>query len=246
MQSHCWCDVPKLGILCCPDSKERCHLPHQPAGSGIRPEAPTGQHQHSYGSRGSLPTGCLNGNHPVCWWCGRNPLPHFTHPHRSRRQQRRRLPLPSRLFRQARQTRQEDAPGACRQSLCDRPQAAGRQGLHHLGDLSSGGFRPPFFWSSRVTAISAAVGSGRPSACHGCAVACIGQPPPPSAPGPVWGWRAGQLSRGCGGRAFARINGAEVGPRPPRAAARLAGHSGLNLAGLLISCRSLRAWPGFA
>ncbi len=29
---------------------------------------------------------------------------------------------------------------------------------------------------------------GRPSACHGCAVACIGQPPPPSAPGPVWGW----------------------------------------------------------
>jgi hypothetical protein len=33
----------------------------------------------------------------------------------------------------------------------------------------------------------APVVSGRPSACHGCAVACIGQPPPPSAPGPVWG-----------------------------------------------------------
>jgi len=30
-------------------------------------------------------------------------------------------------------------------------------------------------------------GNGRPSACHGCAVACIGQPPPPSALGPVWG-----------------------------------------------------------
>ena len=34
----------------------------------------------------------------------------------------------------------------------------------------------------------ASVGDGGPSACHGCAVACIGQPPPPSAPGPVWGW----------------------------------------------------------
>ena len=33
----------------------------------------------------------------------------------------------------------------------------------------------------------APVVSGRPSACHGCAVACIGQPPPPFAPGPVWG-----------------------------------------------------------
>ena len=30
----------------------------------------------------------------------------------------------------------------------------------------------------------APVGSGSPSACHGCAVACIGQPPPPSAPWP--------------------------------------------------------------
>jgi len=30
----------------------------------------------------------------------------------------------------------------------------------------------------------APVGSSRPSACHGCAVACIGQPPPPSAPWP--------------------------------------------------------------
>jgi hypothetical protein len=33
----------------------------------------------------------------------------------------------------------------------------------------------------------APVGDGRPSACHGWAVACIGQPPPPSAPEPVWG-----------------------------------------------------------
>jgi len=34
----------------------------------------------------------------------------------------------------------------------------------------------------------APVGSGRPSPWHGYAVACIGQPPPPSAPGPVWEW----------------------------------------------------------
>ena len=47
----------------------------------------------------------------------------------------------------------------------------------------------------------APVGSGRPSACHGCAVACIGQPPPPSAPGPVWGRWAQLFSRGCGGAA---------------------------------------------
>jgi len=32
---------------------------------------------------------------------------------------------------------------------------------------------------------SALVVVGRPSACHGCAVACIGQPPPPSAAGPL-------------------------------------------------------------
>jgi hypothetical protein len=44
----------------------------------------------------------------------------------------------------------------------------------------------------------ASVGDGRPSACHGCAVACIGQPPPPSAPGPVMGLRPRQLSRGWG------------------------------------------------
>lgn len=44
----------------------------------------------------------------------------------------------------------------------------------------------------------APVGDGRPSACHGCAVACIGQPLPPSAPGPVGGWRAGLPSPGCG------------------------------------------------
>ena len=59
------------------------------------------------------------------------------------------------------------------------------------------------------------VGDGRPSACHGCAVACIGQPPPPSAPwpgamcwvvGPVWGprlrWRG--ASQSVGGRGVAR------------------------------------------
>ena len=61
----------------------------------------------------------------------------------------------------------------------------------------------------------ASVGDGRPSACHGCAVACIGQPPPPSAPGPVLGWRAAPLSRGCGGRAFARVDGAGVMPQVP-------------------------------
>ncbi len=61
----------------------------------------------------------------------------------------------------------------------------------------------------------ASVGSVRPSTCHGCAVACIGQPPPPSAPwpgamgwvvGPVWGprlrWRG--ASRLAGGRGSAR------------------------------------------
>jgi hypothetical protein len=49
------------------------------------------------------------------------------------------------------------------------------------------------------------------------------------------GWRAGLLSRGCGGRAFARVDGEVEGPRFPRAAARPAGDSALNLAGLLIS-----------
>jgi len=66
-------------------------------------------------------------------------------------------------------------------------------------------------------------------------VACIGQPPPPSAQGPVLGWWALLLSRGCGGRAFARADGEAVGPKFSRAAARSAGHSVLNLAGLLIS-----------
>jgi hypothetical protein len=56
----------------------------------------------------------------------------------SRRPQGRCLPLPGPLLRQARQARQEDAPGACRQGLRDRPQAAGLQGLHLLGDLSPG------------------------------------------------------------------------------------------------------------
>jgi hypothetical protein len=81
----------------------------------------------------------------------------------------------------------------------------------------------------------APVGGGRPSACHGCAVACIGQPPPPSAPGPVLGWQAGLSSRGCGGAALTRIDWAEVKPSFPRAAARPAGHSVPNLACLLIS-----------
>ena len=46
---------------------------------------------------------------------------------------------------------------------------------------------------------------------------------------------AGLLSRGCGGWAFARVDGEGEGPKFPRAAARSAGHSVLNLAGLLIS-----------
>ena len=45
---------------------------------------------------------------------------------------------------------------------------------------------------SALLSAVATVGSDCPSACHGCAVACIGQPPPPSALGPMWwvmvGW----------------------------------------------------------
>ena len=58
----------------------------------------------------------------------------------------------------------------------------------------------------------APVGSGRPSACHGCAVACIGQPPPPSAPGPMRGWWAQPLSRSCGGTAAFSREGPGVRP----------------------------------
>jgi hypothetical protein len=47
------------------------------------------------------------------------------------------------------------------------------------------------------------------------------------------GWWAWLLSRGCGGRAFARVIAG--GSKFPRAAARPAGCSALNLAGLLIS-----------
>ena len=44
----------------------------------------------------------------------------------------------------------------------------------------------------------ASVVDGRPSTCHGCAVACIGQPPPPSAPWPgARGWVVGPV---CGPR----------------------------------------------
>jgi hypothetical protein len=81
----------------------------------------------------------------------------------------------------------------------------------------------------------ASVGDGRPSACHGCAVACIGQPPPPSAPGPVLGgWQGRSPAAAVAGRlpASGVLGG---GPRFPRAAARPVGHSVLNLAGLLIS-----------
>ena len=69
----------------------------------------------------------------------------------------------------------------------------------------------------------APVGSGSPSACHGCAVACIGQPPPPSAPwpgvrgwvvGPVWGprlrWRGFcwlPVGRGSARSGLARMRG---------------------------------------
>ena len=49
----------------------------------------------------------------------------------------------------------------------------------------------------------------------------------------MWGWRAWLLSRGCGGRAFARV--IEESIKCPRAAARPAGHSVVNLVVLLIS-----------
>ena len=57
-------------------------------------------------------------------------------------------------------------------------------------------------------------GRQRPSlTCHGSAVADVRQPPPPSTPGPMVRWWAGLLTRGCGGRAFARINGGRGGPQ---------------------------------
>ena len=49
------------------------------------------------------------------------------------------------------------------------------------------------------------------------------------------GVQAWLSSRGCGSRAFARVDEEEEGPKLPRAAARPAGHTGLNLAVLLIS-----------
>ena len=91
----------------------------------------------------------------------------------------------------------------------------------------------------------APAGSGWPSMCHGCAVACSGQPPPPSAPGPVVRWRAKLLSRGCGGRARVPVDRGEVSPKFPRAAARPAEYSGLNLVGLLISFSIHQRMPLF-
>ncbi len=49
------------------------------------------------------------------------------------------------------------------------------------------------------------------------------------------GVQAWLSSRGCGSRAFARVDEEEEGPKLPRAAARPAGHSVLNLMALLIS-----------
>jgi len=85
----------------------------------------------------------------------------------------------------------------------------------------------------------ASVGDGRPSACHGCAVACIGQPPPPSAPGPVLGWLAGPLSRGCGGRAAASRRGAGVGPQVSSRDCADVGRLGAYLAALVIKLLGL-------
>jgi hypothetical protein len=50
----------------------------------------------------------------------------------------------------------------------------------------------------------------------------------------MWGWRAWLPSRGCGGRGFARVYEEEEGPKFPRAAARPAGLSVLNLVALLV------------
>ena len=78
------------------------------------------------------------------------------------------------------------------------------------------------------------VGDGRPSACHGFAVACIGQPPPPSAPGPVLGWLARPLSRGCGGRAAASRRVVGVRPKISSRDCAGVGRFGANLAALVI------------
>ena len=53
----------------------------------------------------------------------------------------------------------------------------------------------------------------------------------------MWGWRAWLPSRGCGGRGFARVYEEEEGPKFPRAAARPAGLSVLNLVALLVGFR---------
>jgi len=56
-------------------------------------------------------------------------------------------------------------------------------------------------------------------------VACIGQPPPPSAPGPVWGWRAWLSSRGCGG--WVRVLASAEQVRKERAGMEQAAKAGL-------------------
>jgi hypothetical protein len=70
-------------------------------------------------------------------------------------------------------------------------------------------------------------------------MACIGQPPPPSAPGPVLGWRAQPLSRGCGGRAAASRQGVGVRPKIPSRGCAGGGLFGLILAALVIKLLGL-------
>ena len=83
----------------------------------------------------------------------------------------------------------------------------------------------------------APVGSSCPSACHGCAVACIGQPPPPSAlgPGPCVGLLARFGARGCGGAAHLGCSWPGFGPVWPRAAARAVTHFGPYSSGVAIA-----------
>jgi hypothetical protein len=91
----------------------------------------------------------------------------------------------------------------------------------------------------------APVSDGCPSACHGYAVACIGQPPPPSAPGPVWGWRAGLLSRGCGGRAAGSRRGAGVRPKIASRGCAGVDRLGTYLAALVIKLLGPSGWLRF-
>ena len=70
-------------------------------------------------------------------------------------------------------------------------------------------------------------------------MACIGQPPPPFAPGPVLGWLAGPLSRGCGGQAAASRQGVGVRPKIPSLGCAGGGLFVLKLAALVIKLLGL-------